>query len=65
MATVKDIDKAIEEWERSLITAALEFREADGLVLKFPDDPGLRTNAETALKDYRNVRFALVRQLCY
>ena len=63
MATVNEIDKAVKEWERSLIMAALEIRKAEELVLIFPDDPGLKTLRETAWKEYRNVRFGKVRQI--
>jgi len=51
----KDLETAINEWKKAFIAAAREVVVAEELILRFPNDPGLRIKLDNAWEDYRDV----------
>ena len=57
----KDLETATDEWKETFIAAAREVVVAEELILRFPNDPGLRIKLDNAWEDYRDVCRSVVR----
>ncbi len=55
MEKPKDLETDTDEWKKTFIAAAREVVAAEELILRFPNDPGLRIKLDNAWEDYRDV----------
>ena len=55
MEKPKDLETATDEWKKMFIAAARKVVVAEELILRFPNDPGLRNKLDNAWEDYRDV----------
>ena len=47
----KDLETDTAEWKKTFIAAAREVVAAEELILRFPNDPGLRIKLDNAWED--------------
>lgn len=57
----KDLETATDEWKKMFIAAARKVVVAEELILRFPNDPGLRIKLDNVWEDYRDVCRSVVR----